>query len=472
MECKVTSNSYPFKVYINIHFNHEEIFVNIIIAGAGGVGQYITARLVTENHNITVIDTSLEVLSELAQEYDIQTVHGSASSIDTLMKANINSADIIIAATDSDEANMIACLIAHSCNEKVQRIARVRELASGEYSLPEPMRKIFHKFINPDHEAAKFLYRLFDVPGASEVIDLVDGRVRVIGVNITQESIIVGNKLKNLPRSPETLTTLVVAIVRSGQLIIPRGDDRVEAGDTIYLVLEPHQTDQIFENLGHVRHPINNVMIWGGGSIGKELAKSLAERDCSVKIIESDPELCQSLADELNNVLVLQGEGTDYTLINEESVSDVDVFVSATSDDEDNILAALLAKRLGARIGAVVVAKKAYIDLIPAIGLDITVSPRIAAASSILNFVRSIVASSAVSIHDDTAEVLELIAKEKSKIVLKPLREIDIPSGVIIAAIVSGDSVCIPTGDSVISPGNKVVVFANRLALPKLEKLL
>lgn len=446
--------------------------MKIIVAGAGRIGQYLVDRLSVEQHDITVIDAKDGVLDELGSRYDIRTIAGNASSVTALRNSNIENADIIVAVTNSDETNIITCIHADGINPEIKKIARLRELLGIEEGLSARVRSVFDEIINPDEEAACYLARAFEVPGACDVIDFAEGKVRVAGFVLSPNSPVVGKALKDLRGESVPEDMLVVAIVRMGQLIIPRGEDRLSAGDTVYVASEPELTAQIYEINGQERHDIRSVMIWGGHGLGPLLAKKLLPRGVKVKLIEKDTERCEQLASELDEVLVLAGDGADQELLREEGIEDTDVFVGATEDGEKNTLGALLAKRLGAKFAAVAVNKTSYLDLVTTLGVDVVVSPMIAGASSILKYIRAGTISSVFSTRDDLAEVLEIVADEKSKIVGKPLKDIRLPAGVIVAAVVHADTVTIPQGETVIGPGDHIVCFAHRAALPKLGKLL
>ncbi len=442
--------------------------MKIVIAGAGSVGKYLLERLVAEDHAIVVIDQDEQVLETLSSAFDIQTLQGNASVLANLERADVQGAEIFIAATDSDEANLIACMLADSLNPAVRKIARIRELITDASGLSDRIAEFFDHFINPDSEAVGFLLRLFQVPGAVEVMEFGGGRVWVVGVVVRAEASLVGRRLKQLSL-PDVV---IVAIQRDGQVIIPGGQDLIQAGDELYVAARANEFDSFFNLLGRERHPTRHVMIYGGGNIGRGLAKELSGGDVKIKLIETDAARCSALASELSNVLVLCGDGTDQELLREEGVADVDLFVGATDDEETNILAALLAKRLGAKMSAVIITKSSYLNLIPELGIDIVVSPHIAAASSILKFVRSGSISSIFSTRDDRAEVLEVFAEEGSPIVGIPLKELKLPQGVIVAAVHDEETASIARGDTVITPGSKVVFFASRKGLPKLQELV
>jgi len=447
--------------------------LRIVIAGAGKIGSYLVERLVTEGHDVTVVDQNEKILEELSWNFDLQTVVGKASSRSILRKAGVEGADIVVAVTNSDETNLIVCLLADSLNLEIRKIARVRELLVGEGSLSPRIAQVFDEFINPDREAANYLSRVFEIPGACDVLDFAEGKVDVIGVTLGKKSKVIGRSLKEFRNKEGGVNSmLVVAIARQGELIIPSGTDILQSRDTVYIATAPSEVEKIFEIEGSERNEVKNVMIFGGSGLGRQLARKLSGRDMKLKLIEQDPAVCEKLAVELEDVLVLKGRGSDQNLLREEGVEDVDMFVGVTDDDEDNILSALLAKKLGAKKTAVAVNSNSYLNLVTTIGIDIVVSPMIAGASSILKFVRPGAVSGVFSTRDNTAEVFEVIVDENSKVVGKLLKDKPFPAGVIVAAILRGEEVTIPDGLTAIEAGDHIILFANKSEMGRLSKLI
>ena len=446
--------------------------MRIVIAGAGNIGYYLTERLVSEGHDIVVIDQRENVLRELTSHFDIRGVLGTASSLDNLVAAGMKSADIFIVATTSDETNLLACLLADALNERVRKICRVHELVTDESGLPPRLSAVVDQFINPDKEASANILRLFELPGAVDVIDFADGQLKIVGVDLSSSDSVIGKPLREFAEMRRDESMLVVAIVRDGSLIVPGGDDVFRNNDVVYVACKPQKVNAIFQILGSEPRSIDKVMIWGTSAVARGVASELVKREVSVKLIAPEEEVAEQLAAQMHNALIIQGDATDPDLLREEVIEEVDLFLAATGHDEDNILSALLAKRFGCRRGAVVVDKVHYLTLAPDIGVDIVVNPRIAAASSILKYVRGSSISSAFSTRDDTAEILEIEIQHNSKIAGKAIKDLPLPKDIIIAAILTEDSVVIPAGMDVISVGDRVVIFAKRSAMPKVEKLL
>lgn len=446
--------------------------MKIIIAGAGRVGKYLVERLSPEGHDIVVIDQKSKILDSLTSQFDISVVKGSSSSIETLKTAGVEQADIIIAATDSDEVNLLTGVVADNLNQKAHKVARIKSLSSDESNIPSNISLIFDRFINPSFEAAAYLIRLLEVPGASEVHDFASGRVRVVAISLSDEAPIVGKKLREMAAGNILRNMLVVAIAREGEIIVPRGEDEIHAGDLLYIATEPGRTEDLFTSLGLAQKEVKSVMISGAGRLSSILARMLVEKDVKVKVIEEDAELSERLAHEVSDALVLNGSPTDQDLLKHEGVAEVDAFIGASSNDEDNILTALLAKKLGASTVGAVVNTLSYLSFVGKIGIDLVASTNIATASSILKFVRRGLVSSVFSIRDGSAEVIEIIATRGSKIVARPLKELKLPQGVLVAAVVNDESVSIATGETVIEENDRVIIFSLRESLVKLEKLL
>lgn len=446
--------------------------MQIVVVGAGSVGMYLIERLAVEGHDITVIDTEEKILERIASELDVQIVNGSGSSLRDLRKAGVSGTDVFIAVTDSDETNLIACLLADSLSGDVRKIARVRELTADDGNLSEAIAGVFDHFSNPDFEAVQVVSRLVEIPGAVEVMEFGDRRLLVIGMVLHENSQLNGCRLRELPERVDASDLLVAAIAREGQLIVPRGEDRLVKGDELYVVVPSDRLAAIYQLVGEDPEQIKSVMLHGCSQFSMRLAKVLAEKGLRVRLIERDERLCNEAAEELHGVLVLCGDGTDQELLQDEQVDTCDLFIGSGSDEEESILAALLAKKLGAKRAAVITTKASYLKLVPELGIDIVVNPHIAAASSILRFVRAGSISTIVSTRDDSAEVLEVEVTSRSKLVGLPLKDMTLPEGVIVVARIRETEVVIPKGDTDFLEGDRVIFFSSRAALPKLQKLV
>ena len=281
-----------------------------------------------------------------------------------------------------------------------------------------------------------------------------------------------GVRLQDLSSVVETGRLLIAAVVREEQLIIPTGNDRLQGGDLVYFISEKEKVFDTLKIFDKHMEPMRRVLIIGGGRIGFRLARMLEDRPVQTKIIEKDADRCRVLAERLNKAVVLHGDGSDQGLLSEENVRDMDAVITLTSDEETNILASLLAKRMGAKKTVTQISRFSYFPLMSTIGLEQVVSPRLSAINSILQHIRKGKVLSAISIKGEQAEVIEAMALETSDIVGKPLQRISLPKGVLVTAIIREDNVIIPSGESVIEPGDRIIVFAQRQAVTKLEKIL
>ncbi len=447
--------------------------MKIIIVGAGEVGFHVASHLSLENKEVVIIDKDPEAIRRVSDSLDVQAVEGSGSSPVVLEEAGIRNAEIILAVTDSDEANLVACLVANILSPTTKKLARVRDGDFDQYydHLHEHAPHI-DTIINPEIEVVKTIESMMSVPGAVDVGEFADGRIKFIGIYLDKNTRLAGVKLADLPEKIAKGRPLIAAVVREEELIIPRGNDRLMPGDLVYFISEEEKLADTLAVFDKHDQPVNRALIVGGGNIGFRLARRLEEKGIYCKIIEKDPARCTRLAEGLNKAVVLCGDGSDQGLLAEENIQDMDVVVTLTSHEETNILASLLAIRMGAKRSITRISKFSYFPLMKAIGIEQVVSPRLSAVNTILQHVRRGKVLSAISIKGEQAEVMEALALETSDIVDKPLKKISFPKGSMVAGIIRGDDIIIPTGDSVIQPDDRIIIFAIRQAIPKVEKIL
>jgi trk system potassium uptake protein TrkA len=388
-----------------------------------------------------------------------------------LRDSGIVDADLLVAATDSDEVNLIACSLGRHLNPHILKVARIRnpEYMEERELLSRDLLSIDH-IINPDSVMVETILRLMMIPEASDVIDFADGRVKLFGVTIEPDSPFVGRHLRSFKGAEDRL--LVGAIVRGDQVIIPRGEDALQAQDLAYLVGRTDELADLFKLLEIHVEESRRVIIVGAGLAGTALAKALDQTKINVKIIDKDNERCRRLAEKLERVTVINGDGSDRTLLQEENISHCDFMVAITGDEESNILISLLAKGMGAKRTITAVNKFSYIPLVSAIGIDTVVSPRLSAVRAILQYIRKGKIISVAPLKGEHAEAIEAEALETSKIVTAPLSKVNFPQGALLGAIVRNGEIIIPRGDSVIKPKDRLIIFTLKEALPKLEKLL
>ena len=442
--------------------------MSILIVGGGDIGGTLAERLAWEGQDVVVVEASEARVAQLREAADVQVVHGSGSNPAVLRRAGLDDAEMIIAVTDSDEVNVVSCMAAAAESVIPTKIARVRDP-----DLAEAIPGIFGKDpldlnINPEEEAAHTALKTLRVPGAVGIHDFAEGRVQVATFAIDQPCEAVGMPLREL-KSERGIECNIVAISRDGQMLIPGGQAELRLGDLIYAAAAPAGLTAVAELLDKRAQEARRIVISGGGNVGYYLAKLLEAEEIAPKIIEPDPARCQYIAERLGPSLILNGSGTDPELLREENIDQTDAFLALTDDDEDNILAALLAKSSGAFRVLALVNQLSYASLVSAIGVDAVVSPNLAAVSAILHFIRKGKVVSVSSVGEQAAEALEVVALETSEIVGKPLAEAQFKDAVV-GAIVRGDEVRIASGADVIEVGDHVVIFALRSAIPRLER--
>lgn len=445
--------------------------MKIIIVGAGEVGFHIAQKLSDENQEVFLIDKNPEQIRRINENLDVQAILGSGTSPKILKASGINDADMLVAATDSDEVNLMACLLARHLNPYLVKVARVR---SPEY-IQE--KELFSKnllgvdhIINPESVMADTIRNLMSFPGATDVIDFVEGRVKLIGITIGSDSPFAGRMLSSITDIEGKL--LVGAIIRRNQVIIPHGNDTIQIKDLIYVVVRTDQLNEEFKILNLVDQTPKRVIIVGAGLTGKSLAKALDQTKINVKIIDRDNGRCMDLAEELERGIVINGDGTDKDLLLEENISDADFMISITGDEESNVLISLLAKELGAKRNITRINKLSYLPLVSAIGIDTVVSSRLSAIRAILQYIRRGKIISVAPLKGEHAEAIEAEALETSDLVNIPLSNVRFPKGALVGALVRGDEIIIPRGDTVIRPKDRLIIFTLRKVVPKLEKLL
>ena len=447
--------------------------MRIIIVGAGEVGFHAARRLAVEDKDVVVVDKNAEALRRVSETTDVQTILGSGCSPRILAQAGVAEADILLAVTDSDEINLIACFFANSLAPDLTKLARIR---SEEYTAHKDLlagRNLnIDKIINPDQEVVDSILRLMSVPGAVEISEFAGGKIRLIGLRLPDSSPVLGVKLMNLRERIGDVPVVVAGLVRDDALLIPHGGDRIQAGDIVYLACDITDQDDILALFGIEYEPVRNVLIVGGGQIGFKLAKSLDNKYFHTRLVDMDPERCTYLSENLDRPIVIMGNGTDQDLLNEENVQDMDMVVAVTGDEEMNILSCLLAKTLGARKTITRINNFAYMKLIQPIGIDHLVCPRLSAINSLLHYIRRGQVISTASIKGEEAEAMEAIAQENSSLVGKPISQIKFPKDALIICFQRGDKVIIPRGDTVIQPGDRLVILALRKKIAKVEQAL
>lgn len=439
--------------------------MKIVILGAGQVGSTVANALVHEDNDITIVDRDQQRLRELQDQMDIRCVLGHASYPKVLERAGIEDADLIIALTNSDETNMVACQIAYTLYNVPTRVARIRAPEYTEHS------ELFHRehfpidvLISPELLLTEYISRLIEYPGALQVMDFAGGRAQLVATKAEAGGLLVGQKLHTLKQHlPAKSDARVAAIYREGQLILPDGNTIIEENDLVFFLAAKRHIRTVMKELRPQDRPIRRVILAGGGNIGKNLARRL-ERDHHVKIIERDPVRAEAIAEELSKTIVLVGDCADENLLREEGIDNTDVYCALTNDDEANILSSLLAKRMGAKKVIAIINRPAYVDLMEAGVIDIAVSPQLVTIGSLLTHIRRGNMVRVHSLRSGAAEAIEAVAlgdRRNSKVVGRSVEELDLPSGTTISAIVRKDDVIIAHHDTVIEENDHVLLFVS-----------
>ena len=449
--------------------------MKILILGAGQVGSSVAATLAREDDDITVVDTNSELLQALQDHYDIRTVQGKASHPDVLARAGAEDADLILAVTDSDEANIVACQICHHLYHTPTKIARIRSNAYlSEPELFNSDAMAIDMLISPEQIVTDYIERLVDHPNALQVLDFAEGKVQLVAVKAFHGGPLVGNPLRELRDHIPKTDTRVAAIFRNGSPIIPKADTIIEADDEVFFIAASKDILSVMAELRRLDKPYKRIMLAGGGQIGARLAKAL-EDDYQVKLIEANPQRAEFLSEELSDTIVLFGDVANEELLIEEDIDKVDLFCALTNDDEANILSAMLAKRLGARKVLSIINRAAYVDLIESSSIDIALSPQQATIGSLLAHIRRGDIVAVHSLRRGAAEALEAIAhgdKNSSLVVGRRIDEIELPPGTTIGAIVRGEKVIITHHDTVIEAEDHVILFLiNKRYITEVERL-
>jgi len=450
--------------------------MKILILGAGQVGSSAAYHLSREEANeVTVVDMRPDVLRELQDRLDIRTVVGHAAHPEVLDRAGANDADIVVALTDTDETNMVACQVAYTLFHTPTKIARIR---AAEYmnakdlftqdAIPVDVR------ISPEQLVCEYVEQLILYPGASQVLDFADGRVRLVGVKADRDGLLVGQRIATLKEHVPNTEGRIAAIYRQGKATLPEGDTVIQEGDEVFFIADRKDIRVFMSEMRRLEDPVRRVVIAGGGNIGVRLALAL-EQTNQVKIIERDPARARYISEQLNKAIVLVGDAADEELLLEENIDNVDVFCALTNSEEANILSSMLAKRLGSNKVMALINRASYVDLVEAGSIDIAISPQQVTIGSLLAHVRRGDVVKVHSLRRGAAEAIEAIAHGKegeSKVVGRKIEDIDLPKGAAIVMLVRDGQVIIAHHDTVVATDDHVILFlTDRRKIENLEKL-
>mgnify|MGYP000518817734 CR=1 FL=1 len=436
--------------------------MKILILGAGQVGSSVAANLAKESNDITVVDSDAKRLQALQDRLDIRTVCGHASHPDVLRAAGAEDVDMMLAVTNSDETNMVACQVAYTLFRTPTKIARVRSAEYGSFpQLFAPDALPVDVIISPEQILTDYVQRLIDYPGALQVLDFAGGKVQLVGVKAYYGGPLVGHELRTLKEHIPGVEVRVAAVFRRGKAIMPEGNTIIEADDEVFFVAARKNIRVVMGELRKLDKPCKRVVLAGGGNIGTRLAKALEPR-YQVKVIDHNAERTRALSEKLERTIVLLGDAADEELLLDENIENTDVFCAVTNDDEANILSAMLAKRLGARKVMALINRAAYVDLVESGEVDIAISPHQATIGSLLAHVRRGDVVVVHSLRRGAAEAIEAVAHgdpKTSKVVGRAIEDIKLPPETTIGAIVRGDEVLIAHHDTVIQAEDHVILF-------------
>ncbi len=450
--------------------------MKILILGAGQVGSSAAYHLSREEANeVTVVDMRPDILRELQDRLDIRTVVGHAAHPDVLERAGANDADIVVALTDTDETNMIACQVSYTLFHTPTKIARIR---AAEYmtakslftqdAIPVDVR------ISPEQLVCEYIEQLILYPGASQVLDFADGRVRLVGAKADRDGLLVGQRIATLKEHIPNTEGRIAAIYRQGKAMLPEGDTVIQEDDEVFFIADRKDIRVFMSEMRRLEDPVRRVVIAGGGNIGLRLAQAL-EQTNQVKLIERDPKRARYISEQLNKAIVLVGDAADEELLLEENIDNVDVFCALTNSEEANILSSMLAKRLGANKVMALINRASYVDLVEAGSIDIAISPQQVTIGSLLSHVRRGDVVKVHSLRRGAAEAMEAIAhgkEDESKVVGRKIEDINLPRGAAIVALVRDGQVIIAHHDTVIETDDHVILFlTDRRKIENLEKL-
>ncbi len=450
--------------------------MRILICGAGQVGFGIAERLSREGNDVSIIDHEPNLVRRIGDLLDVRAFVGSGSHPDLLAQAGAADADMIIAVTHSDEVNMVACQIAHVLFDVPTKIARVRAQSYLDPRWNDLFRRdnmAIDVIISPEREVADMILRRLRMPGAFEVLSFADGKILVLGIGCSENCPVVDTPLRQLAELFPDLPAVVVGIHRAGRLFVPHSGDQLLAGDEVYVVCPQDQTERVMKIFGHDERRAHRVIIAGGGNIGFFVAKKLeeAQPEIRLKVIEHSRERAVSLAEQLDRAIVLNGSALEEALLHEAGVDTADIIVSVTNDDQVNILSSVLAKRLGSQRNLCLINSSGYMTIVRSLGIDAFINPRSVTVSRILQHVRRGRIRAVQTVLNGAGEVVEAVALATSPMAGRTLRDLDLPDGIRVGAILRKSKVIMPTGDTMIEVDDRVIIFATAAHVREVEQM-
>jgi trk system potassium uptake protein TrkA len=445
--------------------------MRILIVGAGDVGFQLGRRLSRDQHDITIVDADPAKVRRAAEQLDGLAIEGAGDSYRVLVQAGLKTSDVVAAVTDNDDANLMACRLAKACGVAVT-IARVRNVEFTQPGFPlTPEQLGADHIIHPEREAGVAILRLLQESSATHVIDLENGRIEVIGLILEADSPLIGAPLAELGARYNRPPIQIVAVARNHETLIPKGSDRLFAGDLLFAVCAPDYAREFFGLAGKRKKPrMNKIMLMGGGMVARFIAEELAGA-AKVTIIEHDLARAERLAADLPQALIIHGDGTDLDLLEAEDLSQMDAFVAVTGDDENNIIATLLARQQAVPRPIALVNRVAYLPILPSIGLNAVISKQMLTVNAVQQFIQHRQVAAIASLPGIEGQMIEYIARGGSKITQRRLSEVKFPRAAVVGAVLRSGALIIPDGDTRIQPGDRTVVFALPTAMIELDRL-
>ena len=446
--------------------------MRILLTGGGEGAALIAARLIREGNQVTIVEKDAQRCVELEEHLDAKIVQGSASSVSTLQKAGLANAEMLIAETDSDEINLLTCLIAEANSNVAIKVARIRthEFRQWDQILGDVGLNV-DRIIHPETTIMDRIMRVLHAPGVSDILDFAEGKIKLFGMNVQIDSWFAGKTVEELDAAGPPKNSMIAMIFRGQEVIIPHGAQKLQPGDHIYICTTSADLNAVFAFMGiQQKSALRRVVIVGGRQLGIWVAQELEQAGVQVKLIERDSARCEMISTILDKTVVVHGDPTDQQTLEEENIEGADAFLALTRDDADNVVASLLARRLGADKIVALTNRTNYLPIVQRLGINTAISQRLTAVDMILSFVRKADVLSVTTFREEEAEALEFIARKGCNIVNRKLRDIKMPREAVVGAIVRDNGyVTVPRGQATVHEGDRVIIFSLANTVPELE---
>ena len=446
--------------------------MRILLTGGGEGAALIAARLIREGNQVTIVEKDAQRCVELEEHLDAKIVQGSASSVSTLQKAGLANAEMLIAETDSDEINLLTCLIAEANSNVAIKVARIRthEFRQWDQILGDVGLNV-DRIIHPETTIMDRIMRVLHAPGVSDILDFAEGKIKLFGMNVQIDSWFAGKTVEELDAAGPPKNSMIAMIFRGQEVIIPHGAQKLQPGDHIYICTTSADLNAVFAFMGiQQKSALRRVVIVGGRQLGIWVAQELEQAGVQVKLIERDSARCEMISTILDKTVVVHGDPTDQQTLEEENIEGADAFLALTRDDADNVVASLLARRLGADKIVALTNRTNYLPIVQRLGINTAISQRLTAVDMILGFVRKADVLSVTTFREEEAEALEFIARKGCNIVNRKLRDIKMPREAVVGAIVRDNGyVTVPRGQATVHEGDRVIIFSLANTVPELE---